>query len=74
MLMDIDTVALLQRERYDEFKRQAAQDRLLRGQNKPSNTSRTPVATGQGQRSIMTALQQMVRTAFQTHLRAAPPR
>lgn len=72
--MDVDTLTVLQRERYSEFQRQAELLRLLRGQKETDTLPCSPALTGREQRNLFTDLQQMVWTALQTHLRAVPPR
>lgn len=66
--IDIDTLAVLQRERYNDFVRQAELLRLVREQQEPGNPAQ-PVA----RTNVLTALQQMVWTVLQTHVRAVRP-
>ncbi|MBX3012210.1 MAG: hypothetical protein KF832_11920 [Caldilineaceae bacterium] len=71
--MDVDTLTTLQRERYQEFQRQAELLRLVRQQQ--SNQAVEPVGnvtTPQQpvQVNVLTALQQLLRSALQTHIRA----
>ncbi len=72
--MDVDTLTVIQNERYREFTQQAAQLRLLRTQQADGNPLRAATTGEHKQHGVIAALQQMVMMALQTHSRAYPPR
>ncbi|MEZ4681525.1 MAG: hypothetical protein R2932_45665 [Caldilineaceae bacterium] len=70
MLIDTVTLTVIQRERYDEFVREAALRRLLRTEK---NSSATAVAATNDAptANLVTRLKQLLVTGLQTSLRAA---
>ncbi|MEZ4870047.1 MAG: hypothetical protein R3C14_52450 [Caldilineaceae bacterium] len=74
MLINHDTVATLQRERYAEFVRQAEVRRLLRAQNEAGNAQRTTTTTKQTPTNLWAVLQQWVQSVLPVQSRALPPR
>jgi len=72
--MDIDTLTVIQQERYNAFRHQADQLRLLRTLNETSDAPSATATTGHARTGVIAALRQMVMLALQTHSRAVPPR
>ncbi len=73
-MMDVDTLTVIQRERYQDFQRQADLLRLLRTQQETSNTARVPATAGRGKMGLIAALQQMVSSILPMHSRVVPRR
>lgn len=73
-IMDVDTLTLIQRERYNDFQREADLLRLLRTTNETAVPAHAAAVSERKQLGIVAALQQMVSMALPTHTRAVPPR
>lgn len=73
MLMDTDTLATLQHERYRNFVREAEQLRLLRVPNGAGNPFRSS-ANKLAQVDVASALYQLLLTTMPARIRAVLPR
>lgn len=74
MLFDVDTLVVLQRERYADFQRQVDLLRLIRLQNKADKPSQRTATPGRAWANVLVTWQQMVWAGLQTHIRAVLPR
>lgn len=63
-MIDVNTLAILHKERHDEFVRKAELARLIKAQQK-RNLSRPVVRP-----NVLAAIQHMVQAVLQTHVRA----
>jgi hypothetical protein len=66
MLIDIDTLAAIQNERYSDFVREVEKSRLLRLQKENNNLTQQWVT----EPASAPTLYQMLVTAMQTHIRS----
>lgn len=67
-MIDVNTLAILHKERQDEFVRRAELARLLKAQQESSNAAQ-PVA----RMNVWAGFQQMVQAILPTHVRAVRP-
>jgi hypothetical protein len=73
MLMDVDTLATIQREHHQELMRQVEQERLLKRLKESGNHPRTPPTADQKQRGAWAILQQKLFSVFQMRIRTVLP-
>lgn len=66
-MIDVNTLAILHKERHDEFVRKAELARLLKAQQ-GRNPARPAVRL-----NVLAGFQQMVQAVLQTHVRAVRP-
>lgn len=66
-MIDVNTLAILHKERHDEFVRKAELARLLKAQQE-RNPARPVVRL-----NVLAGFQQMVQAVLQTHVRAVRP-
>lgn len=73
MLMDIDTLATIQRERQQELMRQVEQARLLRLQKESTHVTFTTAPTHTKPSNVWATLQQKLAAVFQMRTRPVLP-
>ena len=66
-MIDVNTLAILHKERHDEFVRKAELARLIKAQQK-RNQARPVVRL-----HLLASFQQMIQSVLQTHVRAVRP-
>lgn len=73
MLMDINTLAMIQQNRHQELMRQAEQQRLVQMRSE-NNQSQVKAIVGKGQTVTSASLQEKLFALFQMRIRTVLPR